>query len=85
MRGLSNGLATNSFFLLGKISTGFVVIVTIEHGVLSETWLQIYLRLDKLSYLIEFKHIIALNLNIIKKYNIIFVLLVNVTMYLNSI
>ncbi len=36
-------------------------------------------------FLIELKHKITLNLNIFKKYNIICILLVNTTMYLNSI
>ncbi len=35
--------------------------------------------------IIEFKHITALNLNILGKDNIIYVSLVNVTMYLNTI
>ena len=45
----------------------------------------IKLRYNSLGFLIEFKHITALNLNILRKDNIIFVLLVNTTMCLNSI
>ena len=37
------------------------------------------------SFLIEFKYIISLNLNIIRKDNIVYISLVNTTMYLNSI
>ncbi len=36
-------------------------------------------------FLIELKQKITINLNILKKYNIICILLVNTTMYLNSI
>ena len=41
--------------------------------------------LGTLDSLIEFKQITVLNLNILGKYNIVYVSLVNATMYLNSI
>ncbi len=44
-----------------------------------------FLRLDTLGSLIEFKYIIALNLNILEKNNIVCISLVNATMCLNSI
>ena len=52
--------------------------------ILNKTQLQFF-RLDILGFLIEFKYIITLNLNILEKYNIICILLVNATMCLNSI
>ena len=39
--------------------------------------------INQLGFLIEFKHITTLNLNILRKYNIICVSLVNATMCLN--
>ena len=41
--------------------------------------------LIKLGFLIKFKHIFILNLIIFEKYNIIYFLLDNISMYLNSI
>ena len=44
-----------------------------------------FLKLGILCFLIEFKHITILNLNIFRKYNIVCLSLVNATMCLNLI